>query len=208
MTNEELVVLIQNGERDRIPELWAQVERLVYKHALKWATAFDGRNGATAEDYVQAGFIGFLDAVDYYKPDSGNKFTTVLGLCIKTPFSQTARVRTSKQRHEPRHWDSLDAPVSVDDDGDPLLEFVEDPHDENAFREVEDQQLREVLAAALATLSEDQQRVIRLRYWYGFQTAQVAEVMGVSQTKARQLEAKALRALRRPQISRELKLYL
>lgn len=208
MTNEELVALIQNGERDRIPELWAQVERLVYKHALRWAVAFDGRNGATAEDYLQAGFIGFLKAVEYYDPNRGSSFANTLCMCIKTPFSQTARVQTSKQRNEPRHWDSLDAPISGDDDGTPLLDFVEDPHGENAFREVEDQQLRDALAAALATLPEDQQRVIRLRYWYGLQTVQTAEVMGISQTKARQLEARALRALRQPQISKELKLYL
>ena len=29
MTNEELVALIQAGERDRLPELWEQVERFV-----------------------------------------------------------------------------------------------------------------------------------------------------------------------------------
>ena len=29
MTNEELVALIQAGERDRLPELWDRVERFV-----------------------------------------------------------------------------------------------------------------------------------------------------------------------------------
>ena len=29
MTNEELVALIQAGERDKLPELWEQVERFV-----------------------------------------------------------------------------------------------------------------------------------------------------------------------------------
>ena len=125
MTNEELVVLIQSGERDRIPELWAQVERLVYKHALRWATAFDGRNGATVEDYLQAGFIGFLKVVEYYDPNHGSSFANTLCMYIKTPFSQTARIRTSKQRNEPGHLDSLEAPISGDDDGTPLLDFVE-----------------------------------------------------------------------------------
>ncbi len=150
----------------------------------------------------------FLGCGRLHKLDSGNKFTTALGLYIKAPFSQTARVRTSKQRNEPGHLDSLEVPISGDDDGTPLLEFVEYPHGENAFREIENQQLREVVAAMLATLSEEDQQIVRLCYWGGLQTAQAAEVMGISQTKARQLEKKALRALRRPQISRKLKLYL
>lgn len=33
MTNEELVALIQAGERDRMPELWEQVERFVANRA-------------------------------------------------------------------------------------------------------------------------------------------------------------------------------
>lgn len=33
MTNEELVELIQGGERELLPELWAQVERFVAQQA-------------------------------------------------------------------------------------------------------------------------------------------------------------------------------
>lgn len=40
MTNEELVALIQGGERDRLSELWEQVEKFV---AMRGATA----HGAT-----------------------------------------------------------------------------------------------------------------------------------------------------------------
>ena len=37
MTNEELTVLIQGGERDRLIELWQQIRRMVLKEAGRWA---------------------------------------------------------------------------------------------------------------------------------------------------------------------------
>ena len=37
MSNEELVALIQAGDRDRIVELWHQVQRMVYAQATRWA---------------------------------------------------------------------------------------------------------------------------------------------------------------------------
>lgn len=37
MTNEELVVLIQGGARDRLSELWAQVRPMALKEARRWA---------------------------------------------------------------------------------------------------------------------------------------------------------------------------
>ena len=34
MSNEELVALIQGGERDKLVELWRQVRRMVLKEAV------------------------------------------------------------------------------------------------------------------------------------------------------------------------------
>lgn len=74
MSNEELVALIQAGDRDRIVELWHQVQRMVYKQATRWA----GLGGTTIEDMTQAGFIAVLRAVDSYDPSRGTKFSTHL----------------------------------------------------------------------------------------------------------------------------------
>ena len=199
MTNEELVALIQAGERGRIPELWAQVRRLVWKHAIRWDRALEGRNGATVEDYVQAGFIGFLHAVDYYKPDRGSSFAHTLVMCIKNPFTETARLRGSKQCNEPSHLASLDAPLLDDEpDGDTLGEFIEDPHGEDAFLEVEDRQLHDAVVAALDTLSAEEKKVIRLRYWDEFTLDQIAAALGQSKRYVSDVHNKALRKLRNP----------
>ena len=50
MSNEELVVLIQAGDRGRIMELWQQIQRMVCKQAGRWA----GFGGTTLEDLEQA----------------------------------------------------------------------------------------------------------------------------------------------------------
>lgn len=198
MTNEELVALIQAGERDRIMELWAQVERLIMMKARKWDFAYQGRNGATLEDYVQAGFLGFLKAIDYYKPDHGTAFSTVLCMCILNPFQQTASVRTNKQSHEPDHWTSLDAPVGEEEDSATLGDFVEDTQSELAFLAVEDQQLRDAVESAVSSLAPDEQRVIRLIYWEKLTREQIAEKLGCSHSKVDSIHRKALGRLRHP----------
>ena len=63
MTNEELAVRIKQGERDKLEELWNQVERFIWKMANRRAYSLEGRNGVTAEDLYQAGYLAMVDAV-------------------------------------------------------------------------------------------------------------------------------------------------
>ena len=43
VSNEELVALIQTGDREVLLKLWTQVRRMVYQQAARWA----GLNGTT-----------------------------------------------------------------------------------------------------------------------------------------------------------------
>lgn len=208
MSNEELVVLIQAGERDKIPELWAQVKGLVWKHAMRWDYAFEGRNGATIEDYMQAGFIGLLYAVDYYKPDCGAKFSTILCKCIKTPFSDTAGIRTSKQLRVDSHWISLDAPSTADENSDPLEELIADPNGEEYFLGVERCECHNALEDALATLTEEQRRVIKMRYYNELDPACIAKRMNLNSREVQKLEQAGIRKLRAPAISKNLRTFM
>lgn len=74
MTNEELAALIQAGERERIPELWAQVEKYVWKQANRRALSLEGYGGVTEEDLYQSGFLALLDAVESYDHAAGMSF--------------------------------------------------------------------------------------------------------------------------------------
>lgn len=72
-SNEELVAAIQNGEKDRIAQLWAQVESFVKQQANRW-TCY-----AEFEDLTQEGYLILLEVVKSYDASKGAKFITWLG---------------------------------------------------------------------------------------------------------------------------------
>ena len=106
---------------------------------------------------------------------------------------------------------SLETPVGEEDDSH-LGDFLQDenapiPADAAAFM-----LLREQLLEVLETLTEREQKVIRLRFGLDDGRARTLEEVGrefnVTRERIRQIEAKALRKLRHPSRSRKLKDYL
>ncbi len=106
---------------------------------------------------------------------------------------------------------SLETPIGEEEDSH-LGDFIQDenvpvPADAAAFT-----LLREQLDEVLQTLTEREQRVLRLRFGLddGRQRTleEVGTVFDVTRERIRQIEAKALRKLRHPSRSRKLKDYL
>jgi len=94
---------------------------------------------------------------------------------------------------------SLDAPVG--DDGDTTLGEFRAESSESVEQEVDEREQEQAVTAALATLPEDERRVIELRFGTGgaaeASLREVAREVGVSQERARQLEARGLKRLAR-----------
>ena len=68
MTNEELALKIQNGERDLIPPLWEQVERFIYLKSENWYWQHEEtciRCGVALDDLKQVSYFAFLDAISF-----------------------------------------------------------------------------------------------------------------------------------------------
>ncbi len=106
---------------------------------------------------------------------------------------------------------SLESPVGEEEDSH-LGDFIQDdnipvPADEAAFVF-----LKEQLLSVLSTLTEREQKVLRLRFGLDDGKARTLEEVGrefnVTRERIRQIEAKALRKLRHPSRSRKLKDYL
>ena len=72
-SNEELVALIQDGEADRIEQLWIQVEAFIKQQANRWTVY------AEFEDLCQQAYFILLESAKSYNSQSGAKFITWLG---------------------------------------------------------------------------------------------------------------------------------
>ena len=106
---------------------------------------------------------------------------------------------------------SLETPIGEEEDSH-LGDFIQDdnvpvPADAAAFT-----LLKEQLVEVLSTLTEREQKVLRLRFVLDDGRARTLEEVGkefnVTRERIRQIEAKALRKLRHPSRSRKLKDYL
>jgi RNA polymerase primary sigma factor len=106
---------------------------------------------------------------------------------------------------------SLETPIGEEEDSH-LGDFIED-HDARApAEEASFTLLREQLDEVLKTLTEREQRVLRLRFGLDDGRARTLEEVGqkfvVTRERIRQIEAKTLRKLRHPSRSKKLKDYL
>ena len=142
MLNEELAALIKAGETERIPELWAQTERLVKWKANRIMTALELRGnpcGVTFDDLYQSGFIALVEAVHYYNPEDGAAFSTCLMNRLKTVFAELTGYRTKTGRNEPlNNCFSLDKTVDDESDGTTFGDLAPDPAATAQFQNVEE----------------------------------------------------------------------
>ena len=109
---------------------------------------------------------------------------------------------------------SLDASVGRDgDDEDSVLgDFVEDEERVSPEDSAATQILKEELAKILATLSEREQKIIKMRFGIGGERPHTLEEVGaefsVTRERIRQIEAKALSKLRKHKDTKKLHEYL
>ena len=103
---------------------------------------------------------------------------------------------------------SLESPVGEEEDS-ALGDFVSDPHALDPYEYTAKMKLREELDSVLATLTDREERVLRLRFGLidGRQRTleEVGREFNVTRERIRQIEAKALRKLKHPSRSRKLK---
>ena len=103
---------------------------------------------------------------------------------------------------------SLESPVGEEEDSN-LGDFISDPHALDPYEYTAKMKLRQELDDVLRTLTEREERVLRLRFGLidGRQRTleEVGKEFNVTRERIRQIEAKALRKLKHPSRSRKLK---
>jgi len=106
---------------------------------------------------------------------------------------------------------SLEHPVGEEDDSE-LGSFIEDEATPTPTQSVYENLLREKVEEVLATLSPREARILRLRFGLqngrSYTLEEVGQKFGLTRERIRQIEGKALRRLRHPRRSRQLRDYL
>lgn len=210
MTNEELVLQIQQGE-DLYLQLWEQTERFIAMKAGDYFRGLeDGKRGLTVEDLIQAGFLALVDAVKTYSPERGALFLSYLPYHLHRHFVEAAGLRTDRSAADPINSKiSLDRPVE-DESADTLGDLQPDQRDalEEIEARIQTDQLRAALEKALAKLPERDAEALRLRYFKGMSLKAAAEAAGITQETLRGRTAHGLRELRRSSVRKDLEYFL
>ena len=107
---------------------------------------------------------------------------------------------------------SLETPIGEEEDSH-LGDFIEDRAILSPVEQVVQQRLKETVNTVLKTLSEREEKVLRMRFGVGEETnehtlEEVGSEFAVTRERIRQIESKALRKIRHPRYSKTLKAFL
>lgn len=119
MTNEELVLAIQQGKQDAIEELWLQVEEFIRNKADDYLKNCPEECRSLEEDMIQQAYFELFNAVNRFDATRGYKFTTYLDKCLQSPFREVLfSGRGSRLENDPlNNCDSLDRRLFENSDG-------------------------------------------------------------------------------------------
>jgi len=107
---------------------------------------------------------------------------------------------------------SLETPIGEEEDSH-LGDFIEDRMIISPIEQVERQRLKETVDSVLKTLSEREEKVLRMRFGVGDESVEhtleeVGVEFAVTRERIRQIESKALRKIRHPRYSKILKAFM
>ena len=190
----------------RIPvHLFESISRIL--RAQRHLTQILGRDPSSEELAMEAGFLSASDVQAILRAHAeGRPIKPDLQKQLEQATQKIDRILRSAE--EPV---SLEGPVG-DEDSSSLGDFIEDEDTPSPMDAAAREMLREQVQHALESLSDRERDVLELRF--GLRDGrehtleEVSRYFDVTRERVRQIEAKALRKLRHPARSRELRDYL
>ena len=199
MSNEELTVRIRNGEEELIPQLWQQVTRFITWKAVTFMRAFRGRGDVPKfeiHDLINESYFALLEAIDDFNYESTCSFLRFLDYRCRRAFQIVAGL--NKRSDALFRAESGDIPLYDDGHDTSLLDTVPDPGEtveDTVTDSVYQQQLHDTLERALASLTTQQEILLRRRYYRGETQKEIASDLGYTPSTIEHREQSALRHL-------------
>lgn len=195
MTNEELIVLYQQGDKRALDKLLEKNDKLIYKIASKFYS--DKTSSIEFDDLLQEGRIGFILACNKYDCEyiKKTKFITYAFYWI---YQKIHRFITTYNTNEEI---SLNTPVG-EEKKDELLDCVESH--QNDIKETEDKiylsSLRIELEAVMDKYNTLNEREI-LKLYYGWDTEemdiyQIANIFETTSYNIKDIKKRAINKIR------------
>ncbi len=191
--------------REREGELLARLEeeparQELIEHNLRLVVYIARRfenTGIHIEDLISIGTIGLIKAIGTYKTEKNIKLATYASRCIENEILMFLR-KTANRRSEV----SFDEPLNTDWDGNELLlSDVLGTEEDTVMRPIEEDVERDLLTAAINTLSPREKEIITLRFGLGGVREQtqkeVADRLGISQSYISRLEKRIINRLKK-----------
>lgn len=207
MTNEQLVIFIQQDNPELLPVLWGRVKRLVFmlcgRYYARYAERFSAC-GVELCDLRQECYAAFMEAVRAYREDKGLQFSSYLEYPVRNTAAELLGIHNA-DRVNRRPLDnavSLDKPIeAADNDNMTLADVIPDTESEEPFeqvlQEISDDHARAVIYEALEKLTEQERDVILLIFFEDRTAQAIAAEWGVSAQRVGQIKQKAIHKLRK-----------
>lgn len=209
LTNEQMFDLIKDGNEDLKPALWERVKSLAYM----FASQFYRRNGELCRsrgieewDIKQLSYLAYISLFESYSTDNKYGYTTALWYALSRQLREALGKGADTLN---RITSSLDEIIGDEEDGRALGDLIADEDSSAPFEQIEDssehESISKTLHEAIETLNEQEQGVIKGRYFREKTFKEISHEMNISKERARQIEARALGKLRKPKVLRRLK---
>lgn len=196
MSNEELVQLYQNGDKQALNSIIENNIGIVHKLANSFYVT--RINSVDKDDLVQEGFLGLITATKKYdinNPKKANFITYAI-------FWISSKIRRFIYNRDTNDEISIDAPIKENKNIE-LSETIRDK--ENCYENIEDKlyykQLRKELNETMNTYNTLMEReILKLKYGWDNDVCmtllQIGDIFNISQRNINSIKDKALRHIR------------
>ena len=193
LSTEREEALIESIDKD-------DARNVLIEHNLRLVVYIAKRfenTGVGIEELISIGTVGLIKAISTFNNGKNIKLATYASRCIENEILMFIRKSSSKKREV-----SIDEPLSVDWDGNELLlSDVLGSESDVVSRDMEEEEERRLVRAAVGELSDRERVIIEMRYGLGGQREltqkEVADTLGISQSYISRLEKKIMQVLKR-----------